>query len=350
MHSKNFENLLTYGIEMNDDPLWIVKQEIAERNEYYSNRIGELTARKEELKAEIEALHKKHKDEMDSVGSEVHLQMESRKTKHTETVNTMKAEFAENKSQIENHTFAEQLIIQDQLEQESSVIKREIQELQTEETETQIKTKTETESQLLNLRSIIEESSEKYKALSVELVELTDKKLVANKVDKFRRGPQVTPLDKDIKRAEAAADDARIQFQISAQKMDEQFTRTDELLRFQIKKLKREIANAVQRIEESKLRIADTNENHKIKMASLRMEIIRLSNGPSPKLPSASKVKAIKDQQAILWKSTAAMEEQRNSLNEQYQQILATNRKLKQQVKKKQFNTGYSNTRVGREY
>ena len=327
---------------MSDDPLWIVKQEIAEREAFYSARVDELESKAAELRAELERTRKVHQDEMAELGNEHESKVREMKENNESVTNGLKSEFEERKDQIENHAFAEEMIIQDELDRESAAITQEIKECEETESQSQMQTQTEADSQLLSLRSIISEASQKYKALSTELVELTDKSLVSNKADKFRRGPKVTPLDRDIRRAEAAADDAKIQFQISKQKMDEQMQRTDELLKFQIKKMKREISSAVKRTEESKLRIAECNENHKITMASLRMEIIRLSNGPPPKLPSSAKLKAIKEQIAILTKSNTDMESQRDSLNEQYQEVLSTNRKLKQQVKRKQFNVGYA--------
>ena len=113
----------------------------------------------------------------------------------------LKSEHQKKVDAIENHAFAETMIIDEQFEQESTAITSEMQSIEASKSEAQTKRKSESDAQLASLRLKIEQQSKLYVELSTQLADLTDKRLIINKQDKFRRGPKVTasiPLDKEM--------------------------------------------------------------------------------------------------------------------------------------------------------
>lgn len=322
------------------DPLWIIKQEIANRQESYKQKTCLLSEKAEKLKAQIAEIRSQKDAELQQLQNTHNSICSTLRETHSHNVSTLKSEYQEKKEKIDNHAFAENLIIDTQFEEESLLITQEIQQIEETEAANQSETMSQAESSLLSMRSVIEESSRKYRELALKMDEFTDKKLIENRVDKYRRGPRVTPFDKEMREIETSVADAHLEMEIRIGKMNEQFQKLSQLNKFTLRKIKRDVTAMTSRADAAKAHIKENNADHEAKMRALRMEIIKLTNSPAPKMPNAKKVKTMKQQIVILSQQMEDMQAEVETLNATYQSEAAKNRKLKQRLKTRQFSAG----------
>lgn len=271
---------------MNDDPLIIIKQEIAEKKKESESKIAILKEKEANLKNQIADFQNSQSRNL-----------KNQKIQHENNIKDLKEKFQNQQKEIQrqftiftekrnNQLVANSLLENSNFEQQIQEIQKEINAINS-QTEKYIDDKIQLyQSLLLPFKDSIEFDKMRIEEIQKEINAMNDSKLIFNKVDKYRKGPKITPLDSKINEIQNEMDDIEFSYKSKSEKLEKSYERKRVLAEYEITKLKQSIKEAKQRQSLFLSRIEEEKSIHKIKMTSLKMKLLDLTDPkpfPAPK-------------------------------------------------------------------
>lgn len=266
---------------MNDDPLNIIKQEIAQKRKEYELQIKSLEEKKENLKNQIKSIQSNQENQIKTLKEEHENLIKDTNAKFSNQKNTIQEQFNIFKEKRNNKLLADSLLEQSNLEQQSQEIRNEIENINS-ETQKFIDSKTELyNSLLLPFKDSIEFDKSRIFEIQNEIKSMQNSKLPINKVDKIRRGPKVTPLNAKISEKEYEIEGYQLSFITKTEKFEKAFERRQTLTNYELTKMRQSIKEAKKKQIIFSSKIDEEKKIFKIKMTDLKMKLIDLTD-PKP--------------------------------------------------------------------
>lgn len=287
---------------MNQDPLYILKNEIQEKKKASELAIQKLNDRKLELQNQIKEFKKKHEISIQSLKDVHEFQKDSLSQQNNKEVYSLKREFGQINDKKTNKNVANELIEHDTFKEEMDEIQSKINEINN-DTEKFIEEKKELyQILLLPFQDSIEFDKAQIKEIKEKINSLQDTKLVINKVDKCRRGPKRTHLDRFISDAENNIESMNLDFNYQIDKLDKSYARRKEVMEYEISKLRKALKIATSKKASFQTKVDELKRTHANKMNELKFTIFSLepsnSTIPTPSIDRTEKIESKKNTNA----------------------------------------------------
>ena len=285
---------------MNDDPLIIIKQEIAQKKKEYDLEIKILEDKKANLKNQIESYKSEHEEQVKILKEKHESLINDANEKFSKQKNAIQEQFNIFKEKRNNKLLADSLLEQSNLEQQSQEFQNEIHNLNL-ETQKFIDDKTKLyQDLLLPFQDSIEFDKNRIEEIQREIKSIQNSKLPINKIDKIRRGPKVTYLDAKITEKEHEIYNYQLSFISKTDKFEKSFERKKVLSNYELSKLRQSIKEAKQKQIVFLSKIEEEKQIFKIEMTKLKMKLVDLTDPkpfpvPKKKIDRSKKIRANKE-------------------------------------------------------
>jgi hypothetical protein len=319
-----------------DDSIWILNQEIQSRKEGYEAEITQLTEKRDRLLSELNAVRESHSTEMSTLTSRHEAELAQLQSFQTELMHQVTSDHESRKEIALNRALADRLLYESECDDEMQRLTAEIQSLQASQQASQSSTMEEADAKLLTLRSQIHVSRTRVQDLQNSITKLT---IAMN--SNLHRGPRATPYDKEIKRCKDEMTDMSLHVTFHRDKQDDQFRRSKQLNKFELRKLRQEIQVQRERAQDAQQRIDETDVVHKARMRKLRKEVLKLTTPTAIQAPNQRKISAIKKRVSLVALTIQQNTEELLKRRPIHQKMKARNEKLTRELRRRKFIARY---------
>jgi predicted DNA-binding ArsR family transcriptional regulator len=320
-------------MEGTDASLQILTGEIETRRKCYSEIIATLTEDSQTLKSKICQIRAERDETVKSL-----------EESHESIISALKKEYEDQKSQMressrskiedyENRAIADILLFESKCDERASELSALIDSVVKDGNESMSASIEESDSQLQSVRLRIQGYKGKIRAVQSVIADITPNRL--------RKGPIITPYDRDIQRLAEDDRDLELKVRIATGKMDTQYQNARSLNEFTLKKLRRAIKSTRLRAEAAKDKIPEARQNHQVQMRKLRMQLLNLTNPTPVRTPSRQKLETIKDRIEHVNGSVSKVGESLGQRQQVLRKLQQKNEKLRMELRRRQFAIGF---------